>query len=147
MPTFVSGIMHRAQALADELNIAFNEDDVKLRINVQSPGVSEKYGKIVSVALVSVVVIGLFGGTVNFKYKDKTGVDAQLEVGTQGLPHLIETVHKVNNEYDGKHPYNEKNLTTIVDRAKIKDPRKEYSQVPPISDPEPNDEEVEETQE
>jgi hypothetical protein len=134
MPTFLSGIIHRAQTLAEELNIPFDEDDVKLRINVQSPGVAENYGKPLTVALVAIVVIGLFGGFVTFNFKNKAGVDAQLEVGTQGLPHLIETVNRVNEKYDDSHPYNDKKLKKVVERSKIKDPRRERKQTTPIPD-------------
>jgi restriction system protein len=135
MPTFISGIIHRAQSLAEELNIPFHEEDIKLRINVQSPGLAEQYGKPVSIALVAVIVIGLFGGTVNFSMKSKKwDVDAQVEVGTKGLPNLIETVHKVNDKYDDKHPYSEKKLKQVAERSKIKDPRKELKQATPILD-------------
>ncbi|EGO65410.1 hypothetical protein [Acetonema longum] len=134
MPTFIAGVIHRAQTIAKELNVEFNEADIKLRINVQSPGVKEEYGKPFSIALVALVVIGLFGGSVSFKYKNKSGVDAQVDLGTKGLPHLIETVNKVNATYDDNHPYNEKKLKEIIERSKIKDPRTERLQVTSISD-------------
>ena len=147
MPTFISGVIHRAQSIAKELNIPFHEEDIKLRINVQSPGLAEKYGKPVSVALVALVVIGLFGGTAKFSFNSKkTGVDTQLEVGTKGLPHLIETVNKVNDKYDEDHPYNDKRLKQVVERSKIKDPRKELKKATPIQD-QSAEEEIDEDQE
>lgn len=139
MPIFISAIMDRAQQLADELNVPFLADDVKLRINVQSPGLSEKFGKPVAVALVAVVVIGLFGGNLTIKYKDKSGVDVQADVGTKGLPHLIETVSNVNSKYNEDHPYSENRLKGVINRAKIKDPRKEHNQVTPVPDRESDD--------
>ena len=133
IPIFISGIIHRAKAIADELHIPFDEEDIKLRINVQSPGLSEKYGKITNIALVAVVVVGLFGGTVKFNHKE-VGVNTQLEVGTEGLPHLIETVYKVNDKYGDEHPFNDKKLKKVVERSKIKDPRKELKQATPVMD-------------
>lgn len=129
LPLFLSGVIEKAKALSEELGVEFDPNDIKMRINVQSPGVSELFGKPVVVALVAIVVVGLFGGTAKFQHTEPSGSKTDIEVGTEGLPHLIDTIYKVEEKYNTvDNPYNRRKLTDVIERGKIKDPRDEHIQ-------------------
>ena len=116
IPTYMCGILTMAQELAEELKISTTDfsTNIKSRTNVQSAGLIELLGDPAFVALISVVAVALFGGSVKFDFSEdrKTG-----EMKTGGL---IGAITKIMDRRNKK--YSEKEMQAIIARLQIEDP-------------------------
>lgn len=118
IPTYMCGILTMAQELAEELKISTTDfsTNIKSRTNVQSAGLIELLGDPAFVALISVVAVALFGGTVKFNFSNdrKTG-----EMKTDGL---IGAITKIMDRRNKSKKYTEEEMQAIIERLKIENP-------------------------
>lgn len=118
IPTFMLGLIERAEALAKEIELIDSsknlEDEINSKINVQSPGVIEFLGSAVGVLAIATISIGLFGGQAKFEHtKEKTSG----EISTGGLAGAIV---KVLNAYNKGKSINDSKMQNCKNQLQIK---------------------------
>jgi hypothetical protein len=124
IPTFITGLIDRALSISKELNLPYSEKDIKVRINVQCPGIIELFSNPCFIALVAIVFVSIFGGKIEIDSTDTKGNKTKFKMGTKGLPNLLDTLHNVNNKYDNRdNRYRSNNLKEISNRIELSDPR------------------------
>ena len=115
---YMYGILTMAQELAEELTIDTTDfsTNIKSRTNVQSAGLIELLGDPAFVALISVVAVALFGGSVKFDFSEdrKTG-----EMKTGGLIGAITKImdrRNKNKKYSETHgDYRSAMISSIIE--------------------------------
>ena len=118
IPLYMNGILSRAKQLYKD--IGCNENDIKVqsRTNVQSAGLIELLGDPTFVALISIVVIGLFGGQAAFHHPSNGVYDG--EVKTDGLAGFVLSLI---DKFKDHNTIGDKQLKGAQDRLKVCDPR------------------------
>jgi len=122
IPYFMNGLLSRVADLAKDLHVTdkddFAEDELSVRINVQSPGVIEFLGDPVFVLLCSVVLIALFGGKLKVKHNPK---ETSGELSTDGLAGFV---LKVLDKYKNIRNMSDVKMLEIQKRMDIQNPSK-----------------------
>lgn len=97
MLNFLNTYNHIIQYLNSHYaDLDLNIDDIVLKINVQSKGPIEFKGFVKKMLVVGVVGTMLFGGNVSLKYTEG------IELSTEGLPKLLDSLGKFISELDRK---------------------------------------------
>ena len=87
---------------------------LRMRINVQSRGNFELFGRGTKILLVGLTVLFLCGGEFTGGFSI-TKMEANVSAKTGGLPHLLDTVSRVVRELPSDHPFN---ITAMKDASK-----------------------------
>lgn len=114
----MNGILSRAKELYTDIGCNENDIKVKSRTNVQSAGLIELLGDPTFVTLVSIVVIGLFGGKAAFHHPSDGVYDGEVE--TTGLAGFV--LNLIDKFKDHK-TIGDKQLKEAQNRLKVCDPR------------------------
>ncbi len=117
IPLYMYGLLARANDIAEELNLNIEERNIRSRINVQSAGIIELLGDPVFIGVLSILIIGLFGGKATFR-QDKEKTEA--EVSTEGL---IGAILKIWDKYAQNKSIGIDKMKETQERLDIKDPR------------------------
>ena len=111
------GILTMAQELAEELTIDTTDfsTNIKSRTNVQSAGLIEWLGDPAFVALISVVAVALFGGSVKFDFSEDRKTGEMKKGGLIGaITKIMDRRNKKYSETQGD--YRSVMISSIIER-------------------------------